>query len=89
MESARAEAIRGAELERGLSSLAWSDEQRDAVDGITRAIINKVLHAPLARLREEVDREEGLAHLEAARSLFALDDARAPGSEADRGEEEE
>lgn len=86
---ARAEAIRSAELERGLSSLEWSDEQREAVEGMTRAIINKVLHAPLARLRREVDREEGLAHLEAARSLFALDDAGAPGAEADRGEEDE
>ena len=86
---ARAEAIRGAELERGLSPLAWSDEQRAAVDGITRAIINKLLHAPLARLRQEVDREEGLAHLEAARLLFALDDDGAPGAEADRRGEEE
>ncbi|MCP5057216.1 MAG: glutamyl-tRNA reductase [bacterium] len=85
----RAEAIRAAELERGLASLEWSDAHLDAVESITRAIINKLLHAPLARLRQEVDREEGLAHLEAARVLFALDDGRAPGAEADRREEDE
>ncbi|MCP3984364.1 MAG: glutamyl-tRNA reductase [bacterium] len=86
---ARAEAIRTAELERGMAALDWSGAHRDAIEGITRGIINKLLHAPLARLRQEVDREEGLAHLEAARVLFALDDARAPGAEADQGDEDE
>ncbi len=80
---ARAEAIRTAELDRGLPGLEWSDAHRDALEGITRGIVNKLLHAPLARLRQEVDREEGLAHLEAARVLFALDDGAAPGAEAD------
>jgi hypothetical protein len=37
--------------------------------------VNKLLHAPVSRLRAEVDREEGLARLEAARTLFGLDEA--------------
>ncbi len=45
--------------------------------------MNKILHAPLNRLRSETDREEGLAMLEAARELFALDDPEAPGARAD------
>jgi hypothetical protein len=37
----------------------------------------------MSRLREQAEREEGLAYLEAARVLFALDDPTAPGAEAD------
>ncbi len=79
----RAEAVRRAELERGLSGLALGDAQREAVDAVTRAIVNKILHAPIARLREELESEAGLAHLEAARTLFALDDPNAPGAAAE------
>ena len=45
--------------------------------------MNKVLHAPVSRLREQAEREDGLAYLEAAKVLFALDDPTAPGAEAD------
>ena len=71
---ARAESIRTAELERALGRLELGEDGRDRVDALTRAIVNKILHAPLARLRDGTDREEGLAMLEAARRLFALDD---------------
>jgi glutamyl-tRNA reductase len=80
---ARAEAIRAAELERVVAGLEFDESQRAGIEALTRGIVNKLLHAPLSRLRQEVDREEGLAHLEAARVLFALDDPRAPGAEAD------
>jgi glutamyl-tRNA reductase len=42
-----------------------------------------VLHAPVSRLRTQAEREEGLAYLDAARELFALDDPEAPGADAD------
>jgi glutamyl-tRNA reductase len=82
---ARVEAIRAGEVEKALSRLSLDDATRDAVEALTRAIVNKILHAPLARLREQAEREEGMAHLEAARLLFALDDssASAEGSGAD------
>jgi glutamyl-tRNA reductase len=79
----RAEAVRTRELERMLARLELAEGQGEQIDYLTRSIVNKILHAPLARLRAETDREEGLAMLEAARSLFALDDASAPGAEAD------
>ena len=44
------------------------------LEALTRAIVNKLLHAPVARLRAQEDREQGLATLEAARALFALDE---------------
>ena len=59
------------------------DDQLDRVEALARSIVNKILHAPLSRLRAESGREEGLAVLEAARELFALDDASAPGGHID------
>jgi glutamyl-tRNA reductase len=77
---ARGEAIRANELERALAGLALGEREREAVEQATRAIVNKLLHAPLARLRAEQDRESGLAQLEAARALFGLDqDERGEG----------
>ncbi len=79
----RGEAIRASELERALSGLTLEGREREAVEAATRAIVNKLLHAPLAKLRAEQDREVGLAQLEAARALFGLDDdeRRKPGDE--------
>jgi len=85
---ARVEAIRAGEVEKTLSRLALDDATREAVEGLTRGIVNKILHAPLARLREEAEREEGMAYLETARLLFALDDADASFDRADAGGEE-
>ena len=80
---ARAEAVRRSELERAAARLALDDEARRGVEALTHAIVNKLLHAPMSRLRAQAEREDGLAYLEAARVLFALDDPSAPGAEAD------
>jgi glutamyl-tRNA reductase len=79
----RAEAIRQSELERWAARRGLDEEARRGVDALTRAIVNKILHAPVSRLREQAEREDALAYLQAARVLFALDDANAPGAEAD------
>jgi len=80
---ARAEHVRASELGRALGRLGLDDAQREGVEALTRAIVNKLLHPPLARLGAQTDREEGLATLEAARALFGLDDPTAPGAEVD------
>jgi glutamyl-tRNA reductase len=80
---ARVEAIRAGEVEKALPRLGLDGAARDGVEALTRAIVNKILHAPLARLREEAEREEGIAHLETTRLLFALD---APASFAQRAQ---
>jgi glutamyl-tRNA reductase len=41
---------------------------------MTQSIVNKILHAPISRLKREAEREEGLAYLEVARVLFGLDE---------------
>jgi glutamyl-tRNA reductase len=82
---ARAEEIRRRELERALAGVALDPQASAAVEALSRGIVGKLLHAPLTRLREELEGEAGLAHLEAARSLFALDEPGEAegGSEAD------
>ena len=88
---ARAEEIRRSELERALSGLPLDARAQSAVEALTRGIVNKLLHAPLSRLREELEGEAGLAHLEAARSLFGLDDEPQGGDsdEAQSGDSDE
>ena len=71
---ARVEAIRLRELERALPRLDLDEQGREGVDALTRALVNKVLHAPLSRLRQEAEREEGMVYLEVARMLFGLDE---------------
>ena len=67
------------ELERSLGKLALDESQREGVEALTQAMVNKILHAPLTRLRREAEREEGLVYLEVARLLFGLDDEDPPG----------
>lgn len=70
----RSEEIRSVELERTLTRLELGESEQAAVEALTRSIVNKILHAPVSRLRREAEREEGMAYLEMARVLFALDD---------------
>ena len=71
---ARVEDIRSAELERALGRIELDDDQRSAVDALTRALVNKILHTPFTRLRQQAEREDGIACLEVARLLFGLDE---------------
>jgi glutamyl-tRNA reductase len=71
----RVESLRSSEVERALAKAPLSEEQRTAVEGLTRSLVNKILHEPVSCLRREAEREEGIAYLEAARVLFGLDAA--------------
>ncbi|HIF92288.1 MAG TPA: glutamyl-tRNA reductase [Myxococcales bacterium] len=79
----RAEGIRQAEVERYAGRIGLDANQREALEKLTRGIVNKVMHAPISRLRDETDREMGLARLEEVRHLFALDDMTADAAEVD------
>jgi glutamyl-tRNA reductase len=74
----RTDAIRDAELERHLPRLDLGDRQREGVEALARAIVNKIMHEPLSRLRREAEREEGVAYLEVTRKLFGLDEQDVP-----------
>jgi glutamyl-tRNA reductase len=70
----RADAIARAEVERTLSSLgeALSDKQRKSVEAMARAIINKLLHEPTARLRAMGTAPEDPLLAHAVAELFGL-----------------
>ncbi|HET9050472.1 MAG TPA: glutamyl-tRNA reductase [Candidatus Dormibacteraeota bacterium] len=66
----RAEEVRLAELDRSQARLALDSEQLAAVDVLTRAIVRKLLHAPIAHLKESADDPAAALHL---REAFDLD----------------
>lgn len=78
----RAETTRQAEVERLLRRLKHlAPEDQEAVDALTRQLLNKVLHAPTSRLREAAANGRALQVLEAARYLFRLDAPEPHGPE--------
>ncbi|MGH7897146.1 MAG: glutamyl-tRNA reductase [Candidatus Binatia bacterium] len=69
----RADAIRRRELERTLGAISkLGAEERRSIEAMTEAIVNKLLHEPISRLKqvEGADSEE----VAAARRLFGLDE---------------
>lgn len=73
--SAHFESVRAAEMARSAAKLSHlSDEDRQKVDALTKAIMNKLLHAPLNRLKAQAARGEGASALvRGAEELFDLD----------------
>ncbi|MBI4421806.1 MAG: glutamyl-tRNA reductase, partial [Gemmatimonadetes bacterium] len=70
------ERMRQAEVERALKRLAHlSPEDRDRVEQLTRALMNKFLHNPTIRLRSAAGNGHGSQIAEAVRYLFDLGDA--------------
>ncbi len=72
----RAELVRTSELDRlapKLSSL--DDKQRQAVEALTRGIVNTLLHDPTIRLKQLADSQAAEHAVGALRDLFDLEDA--------------
>ncbi|MCI0346346.1 MAG: glutamyl-tRNA reductase [Chloroflexi bacterium] len=68
-----AEAIRAAEVERAMGRLGdLSDRQRNAVNALTAAIVNKMLHGPIVRLKERGGQHDARLYVHAVRELFGL-----------------
>jgi glutamyl-tRNA reductase len=69
----RAEAIRQDELARVLARLEpLSDRERNAINALTTAIVNKMLHDPITRLKERGSGLDGKPYVHAIRELFDL-----------------
>ena len=69
----RVEAIRRREVERSLAALGPVDpRQRETIERLTQAIVNKVLHAPLTALRRHRADPAEAFYVDAARRLFRL-----------------
>jgi glutamyl-tRNA reductase len=70
----KAEAIRQGELEKTLPRLGGlTDKQVKQIEGLTQAIVNKLLHSPLVALKKNAGDPEGSGYIESARVLFDLD----------------
>ena len=68
------EALRQAELERIQAKLnALTPEQREAVEAMTRSLINKIAHGPISELRRQAAQPDGLATIETIRRVFRLE----------------
>jgi glutamyl-tRNA reductase len=81
-----AEELREVETGRALRALQHlPPADRAVVENLTRQLLNKVLHAPTARLREAAANGRDGEIAEAARYLFGLDAASADPDMEDEG----
>jgi glutamyl-tRNA reductase len=70
----RSEALRRAEVEKALRRLSHLQESdREAIEILTRSLLNKLLHSPTVRLREAAGNGRGTSALDTVRYLFELD----------------
>jgi glutamyl-tRNA reductase len=67
---AKVEALRVAEVER--ASKGMTQDEREALDASTRSLVNKLLHEPTVRLKDEAGTARGERLAEAIRELFDL-----------------
>ncbi len=75
----KAETIRQRELERTLRCLGDLDEQTlDHIQHLSRSLVNKLLHEPTIRIKEQAYNGNGRSteYVAAARYLFGLEEAR-------------
>lgn len=69
----RLERIRRDEVERCCRRLRLDEKQRNAVEAMAQAIVNKVLHSPTVRLKEQAQDGACGLYVDAVRELFDLD----------------
>ena len=81
------EEIRKKELEKALSHLPdLSDKEKNALEGLTSAIINKILHPPFSLLKKADEEGNATRYLDALQALFQLSVSNADSSPQQRDE---
>jgi glutamyl-tRNA reductase len=69
------EEIRAGEVERVRRKLGpLTPEQEDALETLTRSIVNKIAHGPISELRRQAGRPDGVHIIDAIRQVFHLKD---------------
>ena len=80
---AEMERVRAEELAQAMRKLGGlSPSEREAVEYLSRALMNKFLHEPSVRLRAAAANGRGLGIVDAVRYLFALDEKSGTGESA-------
>jgi glutamyl-tRNA reductase len=75
------ETIRQAEIDRVRGRLGkLTPEQEQAVEALSRGIVNKILHAPITTLKSAAGQPEATTVIDVIRKLFKLDDDKKAGS---------
>jgi len=68
------EQIRQAEIQRLRSKLGvLSQQQEDAIEALTRGIMNKIAHGPITELRKHAGNPDGLFIVDVIRKVFRLE----------------
>jgi len=71
----KAETIRNQELGKLFAKLGQLPaHERAAIEAMASSIINKLLHAPIVRLKQESQSKGGTRYMQALRDLFSLDE---------------
>jgi glutamyl-tRNA reductase len=68
------ESIRAAEVEKVMRRYGLSEQQREALEAATRAIINKVAHGPISELRTQAGKPDGAHYVAVIKKVFHLQD---------------
>jgi glutamyl-tRNA reductase len=67
--------LRIAEIERVRGKLgALTAQQEEAVEALTRGIVNKIAHGPISELRKQASAPEGHHFVSIIRKVFRLGD---------------
>lgn len=70
----QAEAIRQAEMNKTIQRIPdLRPEAQQQIEALTRSIVQKILHSPTIRLREEANGPNAIDYAEITRDLFGLD----------------
>jgi len=77
-----AERIRTAEVAKIVRRGDLGDDERAAVDRMTRDLVNKLLHRPMTQMRDLVRGKDGQVYLEAFQEIFGLGGSGGGESEA-------
>jgi glutamyl-tRNA reductase len=77
--------VRQHELERLLNQLDLGKRERELVAKMTHRLLNKILHEPTVRLKEEAATGNGAVYISTMRHMFLLVEgsASAPGHSFD------
>ena len=68
------ETVRLAELEKTLAGLRHlGEKERGAIEALTTAIVNKILHQPITTLKQAQNNSAGNHYIDAVRTLFNLE----------------
>jgi glutamyl-tRNA reductase len=70
----RCEEIRRKELEKAMSQMHLNGKETEALEALTTAIVNKILHTPLSYVKDAASQGEGEKVAKLVKELFALEE---------------